>query len=275
MSWSDDDFDVEEEMAENAKKKQEEEMTLDDIEEAAKKKAEAEAAAAPKAKKKEKKKDEEGITQDGVAYDVMLQDPVAEKIRRQKLVEEADARMAADLFSGVDAADSKVEEEKAAKEAEKVKEVEKAVKKAAQKMEVVVRDSFDRLELATQADVSSLLGTCMEKIESGKAKSSAPLFLTHIMKALEKELSSEELKAMDTLIAGIVKGKKVVKTEADTGKRKTNEQQTKNTKFDIHKETAEVYGGGDYDEEWEEEEWWDEGSAAKPAGPAKVTGAKW
>merc|ERR1711912_136726 len=111
-SWDDDDWedkDVEADLEEQLKKKNQEDMTIDDIEEMERKKKEAEAAAAPKPKKMVKKKEEEKDPED-VPYDVALEDPVAEKLRRQKLVEEADARMAADLFAGVDRA----EEDKAA-----------------------------------------------------------------------------------------------------------------------------------------------------------------
>jgi len=265
-SWDDDDFDVEEEIAEQQKKKQEEEMTIDDIEEAKRKKAEAEAAAAPKVKKEKKKKEDDEEEKD-VAYDVALNDPVAEKLRRQKLVEEADARMAADLFSGVEKASTKVEEEKAKEAEKKAKEEQVKVKKAAAKVKIEVRDAFDELKLTTQADVEKLLADCLEKIESGKAKGAAPLFMTHLTKALEVNLSTEALNGFDKMIAGMVKEKRVEKTAADTAKRKTNEKMSKNTKFDTGKELADVYGGGAgaYDEDWDEEEWWDEGTAATAA----------
>jgi len=264
-SWDDDDVDVEELMAQQQKKKVEEEMTIDDIEEAKRKQAEAEAAAAPKVKKtKEKKKDADDEAKD-VAYDVALNDPVAEKQRRQKLVEEADARMAADLFSGVNVAQSKIDEEKVKVAEKKAKEEALKAKKAATKAKIEVRDGFDEVKLTTQADVEKLLASCLEKIETGKAKGAAPLFMTHLAKALEGQLSTEELNAFDKLITGMVKDKKVEKTAADTAKRKTNEKMNKNTKFDTGKELAEVYGGGGYDEDWDEEEWWDEGTAATAA----------
>lgn len=264
MSWDDDDFDVEEELAQNEKKAQEAEMTIDDIEEAERKKAEAEAAAAPKQKKKDKKKEEDTAAED-VPYDLALEDPVAEKLRRQKLVEEADARMAADLFSGVSAADEAVEKAKAIEAEKKEKEAAVAAKKAATKAKIEVRDAFVEYKLTTQADVEKLLADCLAKIETGKAKGAAPLFMTHLVKALEVSLSSEELTAFDKLIAGMVKDKKVEKTAADTAKRKTNEKMSKNTKFDTGKEIAEVYGGGGDYEEWDEDEWWDEGTAATAA----------
>lgn len=264
--WDDDDFDVDAKLDEV--KENDEDMTIDDIEEAARKKAEAEALAAGKPKKK-KKEEKEAADGEDCAYDVALQDPVAEKLRRQKLVEEADARMAADLFSGVDKAEEEKEQKKAAEEAEKAAEAEKAVKKEAVKAKIVVQDAFDRIKLDTQADVTNLLSTCLEKIETGKAKGSAQLFLTHLMKALVDDLSTEELKGIDTQLTGIVKDKKVEKTAADTAKRKTNEKMTKNTKFNISKETEDVYGTGEWGEEWDEEEWADDATAKEYAPPPK------
>merc|ERR1719329_133998 len=191
-----------------------------------------------------------------------------QKLRRQKLVEEADARMAADLFSGVDRAESAIEEEKA-KEAEKARiEAEKAAKKEAKKAKVEVRDAFDKVQLNTQADVESLLATCMEKMEKAKAKGAAQPFLTHLMKAVEAQLTSEELNNFDKRLGVIVKDKKVEKTAVDVGKRKTNEKLSKTTKFDIGKETADVYGDGDWGDDWDEE-WWDDATAKEYAPPTR------
>lgn len=264
MSDSEDDWDIDVDAAleEKNQKAKEEEMTIDDIEEEKRKKAEAEAAAAPKVKKVVKKKEDE--EEKDVAYDVALQDPVAEKLRRQKLVEEADARMAADLFSGVSKAQEKLEKEKAAEEAEAAKKAAAVAKKAAAKAKVEVRDAFDDLKLSTQADVEKLLADCLSKLETGKAKGASPLFLTQLVKALEPKISSEDLTSLDRLLAGIVKDKKVEKTAADTAKRKTNEKMTKTTKFDTGKEMADVYGEGNWDD-WDEEEWWDEGNAGTAA----------
>jgi len=267
MSWEDSDDDWENEQPEAPK---EAELTVDDIEEAERKKKEAEAAALaakqPK-KKKEKEKDEEKQPED-VPYDVALQDPVAEKLRRQKLVEEADARMAADLFSGVAEADeSKEEKAKKDAEVEKKAEEEKA-KKAAKKAEIQVIDAWDQVDLKLQGDVEDLLRNCLEKFENAKAKSSAHLWLTHLVKALEPALASEELTSMEKKITEIVKAKKVTATAAQTEK-KGQVKLNKNTKFDISKEFAESkYGDGDWDEDWEDD-WYDDGTSAAYAPPKK------
>lgn len=260
-SWDDDDFDVEEELEKQAAAKQDEEKTIDDIEEEARKKAEAEALAAGKPKKKEKKKEE--VKPEDVPYDVALSDPVAEKLRRQKLVEEADARMAADLFSGVEkAADAKeslkAKEEKARKEKEAA-----AAKKAATKAQIVTVDAFDKVEMKTQADVESMTETCVEKLNAAKAKGSSQKFLVEMLKALSDQLSTEDLNNFDKLITGLVKTKKVEQTSAQANKGLNKQGVNKNTKFDTGKELADVYGEGDWGDDWDEE-WWDDSEYSKP-----------
>merc|ERR1712070_1334154 len=106
------------------------------------------------------------------------------------------------------------------------------------KVVVVTNDLFDNVELKTQADVEELCGTCMEKINKGKAKGSAQLFMTNLLKALEKDLNLQELEALSKSMAEVLKMKKVEKTAVDTGKRKTNEKLSKNTKFNTHAEMS-------------------------------------
>lgn len=267
MSWEDSDDDWENEQQEAPKST---ELTIDDIEEAERKKKEAEAAelAAKQPKKKKEKEKEDEKKPEDVPYDVALQDPVAEKLRRQKLVEEADARMAADLFSGIGGAPEAKEEEAKKEQEAKEKAEEEKRKKAAKKAEIQVIDAWDQVDLKLQGDVEELLRNCLEKFESAKAKSAAHLWLTHLVKALEPTLSSEDLIGMEKKITEIVKGKKVSATASQTEK-KGQVKLNKNTKFDISKEFAESkYGDGDWDEDWDDE-WWDDGTAAAYAPPKK------
>lgn len=271
MSWDDSDEDEWAMEPQPEAKKKDEELTIDDIEEMEKKKKEAEAAAiaAKQPKKKEKKEKEEEKKPEDVPYDVALEDPVAEKLRRQKLVEEADARMAADLFAGIDDAPEKTskKEEEAAMKAKA--EAEAKAKKAAKKAEIQVHDTFDDVELKGQADVEDLVGQCVDKINDAKAKSAAQLFLTHLVKTLEPTLSSEELTNLEKQITDIVKGKKVERVASQTEK-KAETKVNKNTKFDVNKAFAESkYGNDDWDEDWDDEEWWDDGTAAAYAPPKK------
>jgi len=148
------------------------------------------------------------------------------------------------------------------------------------KVQIEVHDAFDKLQLATQADVESLLGTCMEKMEDAKVKEAAKLFLTQILKALVDDLSTEELNNLDKQITGIVKGKKVEQTSKAAGATKSGAVKTKtdkngnvkevfnkNASYDIAKETADVYGG--WGDDWDEEDWADDGTAAQYAPPKK------
>lgn len=259
MSWDDDDFDADAALEEAAKAKTQakDDLTVDDIEEAERKEAEAKAKALGKPKKKPKEEEKKKAPEE-VPYYVELDDPVAEKMRRQKLVEEADARLAGDLFSGLD----KPVEETPAQQAKREKEEKQAAaKKKAEKpkVTVVVNDAFDKLELKTQDDVTNLLTTCIDKINASKAKGAAQKFFLDVLKALEPTLTQDEIKDLDKTIAGMVKQKKMEKTQADAAKKKVNDTPSKNTKFNTHDEMAVVYGGDDWDD-WDEDDTWWEGA---------------
>lgn len=264
--WENEDSDDDKWEDDLKKKKEEpeEELTVDDIEEMKRKEAEAQAAAAPKPKKKPKDaKEEKPVNPEDLPYYVELDDPVAEKLRRQKLVEEADARLAGDLFSGLDKPDedeeakAKAAKEKAEKEAAEKKKAEKA------KVTVVVNDAFENLELKTQEDVTNLLGTCLEKINASKAKGAAQKFFLDCLKALEPMLTGEEVRELEKSVNQMVKAKKVEKQQADAAKKKVNDTPSKNTKFNTHDEMAVVYGGDDWDD-WDEDEYWEGAEAYAP-----------
>lgn len=267
MSWDDDDFDVDEHLVQS--KAPEEELTIDDIEEAERKKKEAEAAAAPKPKKQVKKKEEKKEKEEK-PEDTPLLDPVAEKIRLQKLMEENDARMAADLFAGVDKAPEEIAALKAKEEEKKRKEAEKA-KKAANKVQIEERDLFEEVELKTQGDVTSLLGRCLEKLEASKAKESDKLFLTHMMKALHSQLSTEDLNKVDKMLEGLIRQKKLAQAQAQSAKvgraqDKDRDKGTKSNKASAY--DLDDYADGDWGDDWDEE-WWDDATAADYAPPKR------
>lgn len=260
MSWSDDDFDADAAIAQKEKvaatKKDDSEDSSD--EEPAAKPEPKLAAPKPKSKGKDVKKKSE-IPEDQKA----LSDPKKERERLKKLQEAQDARNTADLFGGIDSDKEEEEETKVDTKFE-----------AKTKVVIVENDLFDKLELKTQADVEGLAGKCMEKINGGKAKGAQQMFLTNLLKSIGDHLELKDLEALQKQMAEVLKMKKVEKTAVDTGKRKTNEVPKKNTKFNIHAETAVVYGDGDY-EEWDDEDWaaWETGEKAAPK--AAASGAKW
>lgn len=105
--------------------------------------------------------------------------------------------------------------------------------------------------------MEELCGTCIQKLEKGKAKGSHAKFMTDLVKALEANLDSKELDAFDKSIAALVKAKKVEKTSVEANKRKTNEKMSKTTKFNVNDELSTMYGGEeDWDEDWDDEQYY-------------------
>lgn len=223
-----------------------------DSEEERKKEEALEAARAKIAAGQAKSKAKAGKT----VVDETLLDAKAEKARRQKLVELADARLADDLFSGCDKPEEDVALAKKAAAEEAAAEA-KAAKAQAEKSKVIIKDLFDGLELKTQADVEALSSTCVEKLSTGKAKGGAQRFLLELLKVLGSSLDTQELTNFTKTLGDLAKAKQVEKTAAASEKKKGNEKSTKNTKFDTHGEMDLMYGGGgadweDWDEDWEE-----------------------
>uniref|UniRef100_A0A7S4SAT7 Eukaryotic translation initiation factor 3 30 kDa subunit n=1 Tax=Alexandrium monilatum TaxID=311494 RepID=A0A7S4SAT7_9DINO len=175
-----------------------------------------------------------------------------EKLRRRKLVEEADARLADDLFSGCEKPSL---EKQAEEEEEKARKEEAARKAAAAKPKILVVDAFDKVELKVQADVEKLCTTCVEKLGKGQAKNSASKFLIDCLKQLEGNLDLKELGELEKSISEVVKQKQVEKGQRLAKDNKANTKLSKTTKFNASSEWEEVYGGGEGDEDWTQEEW--------------------
>mmetsp|Transcript_90503 Transcript_90503/g.292977 ORF Transcript_90503/g.292977 Transcript_90503/m.292977 type:complete len:272 (+) Transcript_90503:75-890(+) len=259
MSWDDDEEwdadDIEAKLEaqlkakEKAKRVEEGLESSSEEEEAPKPKAEAQPKPKPKAAdKKGKAKEPAPPPQD----EGPRLSPEEEKIRKQKLVEEADARLANDLFSGCEKSDIVSE-----KEAEKERLAKEAAAKqaAAAKPKVVVQDLFDKVELKVQADVERLCETCINKLSKSQTKGVAVKFLADLIKQLEPKLDLKELAEVDKLLTDMVKDKKVMKGASDAKANKANTKLSKTTKFNTASEWEEVYGGGEGDEEWTQEEW--------------------
>eukprot|EP00928_Gymnodinium_smaydae_P055657 TRINITY_DN39155_c0_g1_i1.p1 TRINITY_DN39155_c0_g1~~TRINITY_DN39155_c0_g1_i1.p1 ORF type:complete len:260 (+),score=128.90 TRINITY_DN39155_c0_g1_i1:71-850(+) len=251
-AWDADDFDVDKKLEEAQNKKvvrSEDEAESSEDENEKRREAEAaEARAKAKAKAEAKAKAQAEIY-------VPLNDAKEEKKRRQKLIEERDARLAEDLFAGCDEAEEKKEERAKAEAAKAAAAAAKAKAKAA-KNDVLIKDAFDDVELKTQADVDKLVSTCIEKVEKSKAKSAASKLLTDLIKALEPELETRDLDNFVKTLASIEKAKKVEKASSNAEKRKGNEKLDKHTKFNASDEVGLVYGGGD--EDWEDWDDWEE-----------------
>ncbi|CAJ1346484.1 unnamed protein product, partial [Effrenium voratum] len=197
-------------------------------------------------------------------------DPKAEKERLKRLEEARDAKLASDLFAGFEKPETLLEKEKREK-AEKAE----AERKAKAKPQVVTVDEFDNLELNLSADVETLLSKCMDKFETATLAKGGPCrFLSNLIKGLETTLDIKDLAELEKSMEQVVKDKKAQKGANLSKDNKANTKLTKTTKFDKDSEWQDIYGGGEDDEDWTEEEWnaW-YAEQEKKGGAA--AGAKW
>lgn len=267
-NWDDDENAIEEKLKAQLKEKEKQKKReagedTDSEEEEDVKKEEPKPKAAPKKKGPTMKAEEEKPKVD--PDQIPLKDPQAEKERLRKLEEDRDARLAADLFAGVKKADSLLEKEK------REKDELAAAKKAAAKPKVVTVDEFESLQLTSSADVDSLCAKCLDKLEASTLHKGGPQrFLTNLIKKLEDSFDMADLENLEKSLAQIVKDKKATKANASLSKEnKAATKINKNTKFNKESEWEDIYGGGDDDEDWTQEEWdaWYAQQEAK--------GAKW
>lgn len=178
-----------------------------------------------------------------------------EKLRRQRLVEEADARLAEDLFSGIEKPKAQVEKEekeaaqKAAKDAE-----EREKKAAANKPRIIYNDAFEKVNLVVQADVEKLIESTVKKVDSAPAKGAATRFLSDLLKQLDFKLENKDVDELIKRLSEMALQKKVA-ASSDAKNNKANNKLSKTTKFNAASEWEEVYGGGAGDEDWTQEEW--------------------
>lgn len=227
-------------------------------------KAKKAAASAPKVKKELKgpsTKTQEDKKPDIDPDQVPLADPKAERARLKKLQEQANARLANDLFAGFEKDETPMEKEKREK-------AEAAQAKAVAKPKVKIIDAFQNLELKVQKDVDDLSSVILGKFEKSTLHKGGPVkFITELFKQLESSLDLQDLEDLNKTVEAMVKDKKVVKGANQAKDNKANTKINKNTKFNTSSEWADVYGGGgdEYEEEWTAEEWeaWEKQQAAK------------
>jgi len=264
--WDNSDIDADAILAEAEKAKKKAEREDDsDSEDERKAKEEAERKAAleslsakpKKAGKAKAKSGKKGAAVDEIDYDALwekrLDDPAAERLRLRRLEEEADARATADLFGGLgDDVGKKSRDDGGKKPRAQVEE---------KKVQIVVQDAFDKLVLKQQADVDSLSGICLDKLNKSKCKGAGQKFFTDLFKALSEDLELRDLESLEKSLADIAKLKKVEKTASASEKVKGNKMADKHTKFNVQDEVGVVYGGGAEWDDWDED--WDDWAEAK------------
>lgn len=249
MAWDDSDSDVEE-WGKEAEALQKEEERRRRREEGLSSESEAEAKpvpvapvrkkAAPKAKQKETVVEKEPeLTKD------------EKRLRQRKLEEEQDARVAQDLFSGCKKVGDEGSKSKAKASATAVASKTDG---SSNKPAVVVVDAFASLQLHKESQVLKLAEDCVNKVCEKEAQKLHSFFLIKLLKEVEANLTNKELDEIEKTIGELLREKKLQKTENTTKENKANKV-NKSTKFNASCEWEEVYGGGEGDEDWTQEEW--------------------
>lgn len=216
MSWSDDEWDADEALAKHSEAKAKEDASDGDSEEEeAPTPAPAPAPAAkPKAAgKKEPKSKESGYPKDTVS--VPLADPVAEKQRKQKLVEEADQRLAADLFDGCG------DREASAPAPSEGSTVASSAQKEESHIETktINKDSLEELELKFVGDVDKLVKMLVPKLKEAEAKQAQVKFVTDLMKGLQVKLTLPELEQVHKVLKDLLNKRKKEEVEREKAKK--------------------------------------------------------
>lgn len=201
MGWddSDDEFDIDAALNKHQEKKEKGSEEESSEEEAP---APPPKAKAP-AKKAAAKKKEEGY--------VPLDDPVAEKIRKQKLIEESDAALASDLFADMDKPKPKKEEAKP--------KDSKVAEASSQKVEVktIYKDSLEDLQVKMHSHVEGMTKMVVPKLKEATAKNAKVKFIEDTFKAISSKLELTEMEKVQKAIKDALAVRK--KKEAEDKKK--------------------------------------------------------
>lgn len=233
MSWSDDDWDPDEALA---KAKKDDSDELDESSEEEKPKAQPKPKPKPETKKKE-------------AGYVPLDDPIAEKLRRQRIIEEEDAKLTDDLFSGCAKPGEKPEEKKqredeeaAKKEAEK-----KAAEAAKQKVEIkyIMKDSLDDLQMKLHNHVDTMTKMVAGKLKTAAAKDAKVKFLEDTMKEISGKIEYGEMEKLQKAIKESIAARKKAVLEAKKKKEKAADEKEQANKEALLKSKEEKEKAGE------------------------------
>jgi hypothetical protein len=187
MGWDDDDeIDIDAKLAAQKKNDIDEEAALINV-------AKPQAKSAPKVKAAESSGTKTTVTaKEWEVDEVELADPVAEKMRKQRLEMKGDLAAADDLFSGFTKVSS------GAYDGGRVREITKVVEK----------DSFNELQLKTSKDVEAFAAKCGSKLKSSKTKGAAYTFIKDILRAVDAQLEPADCTALIRSLTELEKAKK-------------------------------------------------------------------
>eukprot|EP00921_Rhytidocystis_pertsovi_P023656 GHVQ01037920.1.p1 GENE.GHVQ01037920.1~~GHVQ01037920.1.p1 ORF type:complete len:265 (+),score=57.92 GHVQ01037920.1:459-1253(+) len=190
---------------------------------------------------------------------VTLDDPVAERNRQKRIVEEADEELMDDLFSGcrrpAKTTDEQIKGEAATSDKAAAPSPATATRRTAQP--ALKGDPIDAISVRTLKDVEAFATKLAEKIASSPAISSAWLRLFDILlKECAPKMKEQDLTTLLNKVKLSLKHKEEAKRNAITSKKKPNDSgsQMKNYKDEIElfygevEEEEEEQGEGFYAE---------------------------
>ncbi|XP_026193376.1 uncharacterized protein LOC34617946 [Cyclospora cayetanensis] len=180
------------------------------------------------------------------AEDEILNDPMAERLRRQKLVEKDEKRLMDDLFAGCERPDVPPTaqadlEQRAALAA-----------KAAKALSVTSSDPLDSIQLKTFRDCERLVESLSKKILDSPAKSPAWLrLLDLLLKECSPKMDLKDLRTLQAKLNATVTEKAKAERQLAEKKKKPNDigSQCRN-----YKDELEVVYGGESEEEEEDDD---------------------
>lgn len=181
--------------------------------------------------------------------DEPLNDTMAERMRRQKLVEESEKRALHDLFAGCE------RPEAPANPSKELEQRALLAAKAAKALAATSSDPLDSVQLKTFRDCERLVDSLSKKIVESPAKSPAWLrLLDLLLKECTPKMDLKDLKTLQGKLNSTVTEKEKAERQLAEKKKKPNDigSQCRNYKDELDV----VYGGDsdDEDEEYDEED---------------------
>eukprot|EP00922_Rhytidocystis_sp_ex-Travisia-forbesii_P013980 GHVS01020849.1.p1 GENE.GHVS01020849.1~~GHVS01020849.1.p1 ORF type:complete len:229 (+),score=49.92 GHVS01020849.1:137-823(+) len=174
---------------------------------------------------------------------VELDDPIEEKLRRQRIVEQADAELMEDLFSGCPRPESISTTEAVA--------ADKSTAKPTATKTNITADPLDMIDLKSLKDVESFGTRLCEKIANSNAKSPALLrLLDLLLKECVPKMEPKDVTTLQNKTRLVCKQKLEQKRASAASKKKPN---ATGTQIREYKDEMELFYGENDEEKSEEE----------------------
>ena len=117
-----------------------------------------------------------------------------------------------------------------------------------------ITDTFDDVVFETTAEVETFTRAVLSKLNKSKTPNATHKFIFELVKAMEKEMKIAECEALQKTLTNLLKEKRKVAAQKVMSDKKANDITKKNAKIDVHSEMNMMYGDGDEDDYWEEED---------------------